>query len=401
MTGVLDGVRVVEVSMWAFVPSTGAILAEWGADVIKVEGPSGDPVRGLVTAGLKPAGPRFTWEMWNRGKRGIAVDLTKPTGQRVVHELVARADVFLTSLLLPARERMGIDYETIRSKNPGINYAAGTAQGPQGPEAARGGYDSLTFWSRGGVSASVTPPGVDPLGMPAGAFGDSLSGMALAAGVAAALVRKFRTGEGCVVEGALLATALWAMQMSVTGADAAGLEEMPRMSRTEVPNPLVNNYRTSDGRWIALCMLQPDVYWSEFCDAIGRADLLEDPRFVDSQARAGNTAACVAELDRTFASQPLAAWKEKLGRQRGQWDVVNTVSDLLRDRQVEANGYAQRVSYDDEGELALVATPIQFDRTPPILTRAPTFGADTERVLEELGWGMDAILEAKIDGGVV
>lgn len=173
------------------------------------------------------------------------------------------------------------------------------------------------------------------------------------------------------------------------------------MSRTEVPNPLVNNYRTSDGRWIALCMLQPDVYWSEFCDAIGRADLLEDPRFVDSQARAGNTAACVAELDRTFASQPLAAWKEKLGRQRGQWDVVNTVSDLLRDRQVEANGYAQRVSYDDEGELALVATPIQFDRTPPILTRAPTFGADTERVLEELGWGMDAILEAKIDGGVV
>jgi len=225
--------------------------------------------------------------------------------------------------------------------------------------------------------------------------------MALAAGVAAALVRKFRTGEGCLVEGALLGTALWAMQMSVTGADAAGLEEMPRMSRMDVPNPLVNSYRTSDDRWVALCMLQADVYWAGLCHAIGREDLPQEARFVDSESRAANNTACIAELDRTFASRPLAHWQEALSRQDGQWDVVNTVSDLLRDRQVEANRYAQRVRYDGEGELALVATPIQFDRTPPVLSRAPSFGGDTDKVLQEMGWSMDAILEAKIKGAVV
>ena len=222
MSGVLEGIRVVEVSMWVFAPAAGAILAEWGADVLKVEGPNGDPVRSLVTAGLTPTGPRFTWEMWNRGKRAIALDLLHPDGQRIVHQLVEEADVFLTSILPGQRQKLGIDLDTIRGVNPKIIYAAATGQGPHGPEADRGGYDSITFWARGGVASSVTPPDSDPIGMPVGAFGDSLSGMALAAGISAALVKKERTGEGSVVEGALFATALWAMQMGITGADAAG-----------------------------------------------------------------------------------------------------------------------------------------------------------------------------------
>src|SRR5207245_2419030 len=147
------------------------------------------------------------------------------------------------------------------------------------PESEKGGYDSITFWSRGSVSASVTPAGMPPIGMPAGAFGDSISGMSLAGGIAAALVRKARTGEGSLVDGSLLGTAMWAMQMAIVGASVAGLAELPKMDRAVMGNPLVNIYKTKDERWLALCMLQPDLYWAPLCTAIGRADLIEDERF--------------------------------------------------------------------------------------------------------------------------
>jgi crotonobetainyl-CoA:carnitine CoA-transferase CaiB-like acyl-CoA transferase len=401
MPGVLDGVKVVEVSMWAMVPACGVILGEWGADVIKIESPDGDPVRNLVTAGLKPTGPRFTWEMWNRGKRAIALDLTHPDAQSIVHHLVAEADVFLTSILPSQRPKLGIDLETIRSANPSIVYAVGLGQGSQGPEANKGGYDGITFWARSGAGASVTPPGGDPVGMPAGAFGDATSGMALAGGVAAALVRKARTGEGSVVEASLLATAMWAMQMSITGSTAAGLDEMPRMTRRRPFNVLVNTYPTADGRWIALSMLQADLYWAGFCRAIGRDDMVDDPRFRDAGARAENLEACIDQLDQTFLAQPLCFWTERLATQDGQWDVLKKVSEVLEDPQVQANHFAQRVHYGEGHELSLVATPVQFDQTPPQLRPAPDFSGDTDEILGSMGWDMDAIIEAKIKGAVV
>jgi crotonobetainyl-CoA:carnitine CoA-transferase CaiB-like acyl-CoA transferase len=401
MGGVLDGVRVVEVSMWAMVPAAGAILAEWGADVIKIEGPDGDPVRALVTAGLKPDGPRFTWEMWNRGKRAVAMDLTHPGAQEIVRQLVAEADVFLTSILPGQRKKLGIDEETIRKANPAIVYASGTGQGSRGPDANKGGYDGITFWARSGAASAATRPGSEPVTMPSGAFGDATSGMALAGGVAAALAKKARTGEGSVVECSLLATAMWAMQMAITGTEVAGLEEMPRTSRQQPFNVLVNTYPTADGRWIALCMLQADRYWAGFCRAIGREDLLGDPRFAEARARAENAAACVAELESTFKSQPLAVWKERLATQDGQWDVLNTVSEVRRDPQVQANQFTRRVRYPGGHELSIVGAPVQFDGTPAPLRPAPEFGADTDTVLASLGWDTEAIIDAKIKGAVV
>jgi crotonobetainyl-CoA:carnitine CoA-transferase CaiB-like acyl-CoA transferase len=402
MSGVLDGIKVVEVSMWAYVPSAGAALAEWGADVIKIEGPEGDPIRSLVVGGVQTEGPTYTWEVWNRNKRGIALDLTQPEAQKVVHELVADADVFLTSILPGTRPKLGIDADTIRGINPSIIYAAGTGAGPQGPEAGKGGYDSISFWSRGGVSSGVTPEGLDPIGMPSGAFGDSLSGISLAGGIAAALVRKSRTGEGCLVEGALLGTAMWAMQMAIVGTHQAGLPEMPKSAgRQSAFNPLVNNYPTADNRWIALCMLQPDAYWEGFCHAIGRDDLLSDARFTDSEARAKNVKECVAELDKTFLSQPLDHWRKALSTQRGQWDVVQRAGDLVQDPQAVANGYVQTVSYESGHTLPLISTPIQFDRRLPVLNPAPEFSGDADEVLASLGWDEERIIQAKISGAVV
>jgi len=400
----LEGVKVIEIAMWAYVPSAGAVLADWGADVVKIESPQGDPIRGLVNAGVGPMeGITFTWEIFNRNKRAVALDLTNPEAREIVYKLVETADVFLTSLLPPVRSKLGVDLDRIRERNPAIIYAAGTGQGAVGPESDRGGYDSITFWSRGSISASVTPQDYPrPVGMPAGAFGDSISGMALAGGVAAAIARKALTGEPSVVDASLLGTAMWAMQMGIVGAAvAAAAPSSPDAAAPRVANPLVNNYRTSDGRWVALCMLQRDAYWDGLCEVIGRRDLLADERFATPESRTANGADMVAELEKTFATKTLAQWREVLARQRGQWDVVRLVSEVGEDPQAVFNGFVQHVDYGSGRRLPLVANPVQFDRTPPILGPAPSFGADTESVLAELGMDETAIIEAKISGGVV
>jgi crotonobetainyl-CoA:carnitine CoA-transferase CaiB-like acyl-CoA transferase len=203
------------------------------------------------------------------------------------------------------------------------------------------------------------------------------------------------------VECSLLATAMWAMQMGITGTEAAGIEEMPRTSRQRPFNVLVNTYPTADGRWIALCMLQADRYWAGFCRAIGREDLIGDPRFANATARAQNAEACVAELESTFLTQPLEEWRERLATQDGQWDALNTVSEVRRDPQVQANQFIRQIEYPGGHALSIVAAPVQFGDTPAPLRPAPEFGADTDAVLSGLGWDTEAILDAKIKGAVV
>lgn len=400
MANVLEGIKVVEVSAWAFVPSAGAVLADWGAEVIKIEPPTGDPIRGLVNAGVGPSeGLVFPWEIWNRGKKALAMDLTNPQATEIVMRLAETADVFLTSYLPATRRKLGIDVDAVRARNPSIVYGCGSGQGAQGAESERGGYDSISFWSRGSVSASVTPPDYHrPVPMPAGAFGDSLSGMALAGGIAAALVKKGRTGEGSVVDVSLLGTAMWCMQMGIVGAAVAGPDVLAPSGR--IFNPLVNNYRTSDDRWVALCMLQFEAFYEGLLRAIGREDLLTDGRFSSPDDRAANAGEFVAELEKTFASRPLAEWRTVLATQRGQWDVVNRVTDVIADPQAEANGFVQSVDYDSGRHLPMVASPAQFDRIPPGLRPAPAFAADTEEVLRSIGMDMEAIIEAKISGAV-
>jgi crotonobetainyl-CoA:carnitine CoA-transferase CaiB-like acyl-CoA transferase len=406
VTRILEGVRVIEISAWAYVPSAGAVLAEWGADVIKIEPPNGDPIRGLVSAGVGSAdGLSYPWEAWNRGKRALSLDLSTAAAQEIVLRLCEQADVLLTSYLPAVRDKLGFGVDTVRERNPSIVYAAGTGQGPLGPEGAKGGYDSITFWSRGGVSASVTPPGNDrPVGMPAGAFGDSLSGMALAGGIAAALVRKARTGEGAEVYGSLLGTAMWSMQMGilaeyVTSQLPQGVAPPP--APLGVYNPLVNTYRTSDDRFVALCMLQPDVYFDGLVRAIGRDDMVADARFGTPEARQAHGAEIIAELERTFAFHPLSHWRERLATQKGQWDVVQLVGELRHDAQALANGFVQGVDYGDRRSLPLVASPIQFDLTPPTLRPAPGFAAHADEVLAEIGMDVESIIQAKIDGAVI
>nr|WP_281061380.1 CoA transferase [Sphingobium sp. Sx8-8] len=399
----MAGVRVIEVAMWAFVPSAGGILSDMGADVIKIEPPAGDPIRGLATHGLRPgSGPfNLSFETYNRGKRSVTLDLSIEGALDVLDRMLEGADVFLTNILPPARRKMGIDIDDIRARHPHIIYAVGNAAGRHGPDGEKGGYDAITFWARGGIADSVTPAELDyPLAMPSGAFGDTTSGSALAGGIAAALYQRAATGKAAVVDVALLGASMWSMQSHITQALYQGLDALPKRGRTVMPNPLVNNYRTSDGRYLALCMLQGQRYWPGFCAAIGEPQLATDPRFAEEEARSANLEACVAELDAVFSRQPLAEWKQRLALQPGQWDVVQRPGELQDDPQVAANGYLQQVDYGEGHSLRMVSAPTQFDGRPLSPRPAPEKGAHNDEVLAELGYDEDAIIDLKVAGVV-
>jgi crotonobetainyl-CoA:carnitine CoA-transferase CaiB-like acyl-CoA transferase len=401
--GPLAGIRVVEVAMWAFVPAAGGMLADMGASVIKVEPPTGDPLRGLKIGGMSGGGHGFdlSWENYNRGKRGITLDLRQPAGVEILYRLLENADVFLTNLLPPARRRMAIDVDDLRARFPALIYAVGSGLGRKGPEGDKGGYDSISFWARGGVASSITRDDAEwPVNQPGPAFGDLASGAMLAGGVAAAIAKRERTGEAAVVDVSLLAASMWMMQRGVTQATVDGVQRLPRPGRDAVTNPLVNHYRTSDGRHLALCMLQAQRYWAGLCEVAGRPDLAADPRFATAEERGRNARACVAELEALFASRPLAEWRELLSRQDGQWDVVQHVGEMKDDCQVRANGYMQPVAHPGGRALDMVSVPVQFDGAPLPTARAPDLGEHSEAILADLGLDEQAVLDLKIAGVV-
>ncbi|MCU0310855.1 MAG: CoA transferase [Acidimicrobiales bacterium] len=405
MAGIMDGVRVLEVAFWTYVPSAGAVLAEWGADVLKIEHPDGgDPQRGLVTSGLVPSGPggvNHMIELPNRGKRSVAIDLKTDEGHDLLMELAATSDVFLTSILPASRRAMRIEVEDIRAANPNIIYARGSGQGQEGPEAERGGYDGCSFWART-VADIATPAGADwPANQPGPAFGDLIGGLTIAGGISAALFHRERTGEALVVDNSLMATGMWATGATLLAAGLFGMDTMPSFDRTQAPNPIVNTYKTSDGRFLSLIMLQADRYWPDLVQRIGRPELLDDPRFVDAAARRENAPACVAALDEIFASRTFEEWKAVLADAEGVWGPVARPGELLEDPQVLANGYVRDVESASGSSFRMVPSPIQFDRTPPDLTRAPDLGEHTDEVLLELGKDMDEIIELKLGGSVL
>ena len=400
----LEGIRVVEVATWAFVPAAGGILSDMGASVIKIEPPNGDPLRGLKIQAAPAAlnGLDMSWEAYNRGKRSITLDLHLERGVEVLYKLVEQADVFLTNLLPPARRKMKIEIERIRARNPNIIYALGSATGRRGPEGEKGGYDGITFWARGGIASTVTPDEIPfPLQQPGPAYGDTTSAAMLAGGVAAALFQRAMTGHASIVDVSLLSTSTWSMQRSIMQATAQGIAQLSKSKREAPANPLVNIYRTRDGRHLSLCMLQGQKFWPGFCLAAGRPDLTSDPRFETAEARSRNTSDCVAELDALFAAHTLAEWRTILSRQQGPWEVVQHVGEIKDDLQVKANGYLQTVDYGDGRELAMVSVPMQFDETPLPARAAPDLGADSDAVLTELGYDEESIINLKVAGVVL
>jgi len=402
--GPLEGVRVVEVASFVFVPAAAAILADWGAEVIKVERPEwGDPVRQVAAWGVpvRVNGVGHLFEVTNRGKRAIGIDVNTPEGREILLSLVDTADVFMTNLLPAARTKLGIEPDDILARNPRIVYGRGTAQGPRGPLAGKGGFDGITYWGRSGAAVGVTPAGAEfPSPMPGPGFGDLQSGTALAGGIGAALFQRERTGKGTVVDVSLMSAGLWAMGMSVSGSSVLDVDELPAPDRTQTANPLTNVYRTKDGHFVALGFLQADRYWAELCILVDRLDWVVDERFDTMQSRAANSEACVKMLDELFAERDLAEWEDLLSRQQGQWDVFLKAGEVRHDEQVQANEFAQLIQHDGDGKVVLVPAPAQFGGEVTKLSRGPAPGADTDALLAELGYDATTITDLR-ERGVV
>jgi crotonobetainyl-CoA:carnitine CoA-transferase CaiB-like acyl-CoA transferase len=404
--GPLDGIRVIEVASWMFIPSGGSVLVDWGADVIKVEHPeSGDPQRGLVTSGLLPGGKgavNFMIEQPNRGKRSVGIDLSHPDGHEALMRLVEGADVFLTNYLPHVRTKLKIDTEDLRARNPDIVIARGSGNGPKGPEAHKGGYDGATFWARGGVG-SLMPERADgyPSAQVAPAFGDVMGGLTTAGAIAAALLKRERTGETSVVDVSLLATALWQVSPLVIASKLFGFSKIPQGDRKQSFNPVVGTYKTQDDRFISLILLQSDKHWDDFVRRLGVPDMATDPKFRDSTVRGENAAECIERLDAVFASQPLSHWKEALDTFEGVWSVFQTLDELYEDQQVVANGYLPSMVAGNGDEVQLVASPAQFDEQAVAVERAPEHGEHTELVLMDAGYDWDQLAAMKESGAIL
>lgn len=398
--GVLRGVLVIELASWTYVPSAGAALSDWGADVIKVEGvTSGDPGRALVVGGFTRQAARpdadFILELGNRGKRSIAIDIKSATGRELFGRLLASADVFLTNWLPGALERAHLTVDEIRAFNPNIIIARGTGLGVRGPDRNKGGFDAATYLARGGVAYTLTPFGTDTPAVQGPGFGDLQGGATLAGGVCAALFHRERTGEPTIVDSSLLAQAMWSIAPSISAADFFDIDGIPGAPPGLAINPLVNRYKTKDDRWVQLVFLQPDKFWAGFCRRMGLAELADDERFVPSSNLIANAVAATELLANTFARHDLAHWQAVLADEPGVWGALATPRETLNDPQVEPNGYVV-TNVDDYGEkYRIVAAPVQFNETPPAPARAPEHGQHTEEILLGLDVDWDDIAKAK------
>src|SRR6201985_1595344 len=383
MAGPVEGVKVVELGVWGPGPAPAGIRADWGADVIKIEPPTGDPGRlfGRMLGCDLGVNPPF--EMDNRSKRSIVLDLTTDEGRQTAFELLDDADVFVTNVRPGALRRLGLDFDSLPARNSRLVYGLITGYGETGPDAERAAYDVAAFWSRAGVAHLLTRPGDSPP-FQRGGMGDHSAGMTLAAAICAALVGRARTGTGQLVSTSLYRQGAYTVSFDMNTYLMTGLP-IAVGQRETMGNPCMNNYAAGDGRRFWIVGWEAERHWPPLCRAVGRAEWLTDPRFSSARSRAVNGVELIAELDPIFATKPLDEWAEIFATEPDFfWSPVNTVEDVVADEQFHAAGGMVDVP-DEAGGVPMVATPADFHGTPwaPRST-APRLGEHTHKVLAEL-----------------
>jgi crotonobetainyl-CoA:carnitine CoA-transferase CaiB-like acyl-CoA transferase len=379
----MEGVNVVELGVWVAGPATGGILADWGADVIKIEPPTGDPGRlfGRMLGLDVDTSPPF--EMDNRSKRSIVLDLATEDGRTAALELISGADVFVTNLRPGALRRLGLDFESVAPGNARLVYGLITGYGETGPDADRAAYDVAAFWSRGGLAHLLTRPGDTPP-FQRGGMGDHTAGMTLAAAICAALLARDRTGTGQLVTTSLYRQGAYTVSFDLNTYLMSG-QPIAIGQRESMGNPCMNNYAAGDGRRFWIVGLEADRHWPALCRAVGHTDWLTDPRFSSARSRAVNAVELIGELDQIFATKPLDEWAEIFTREPDFfWSPVNSIEDVIADEQFHAAGGMVDVP-DGQGAVPMVATPADFHGTPwAPRSAAPKLGEHTDEILAEL-----------------
>lgn len=403
VTDVMGGVRVLEVAEHTFVPAASALLADLGAEVIKIEHVErGDAMRGLLSSGVGIMGTdvHVLLEHSNRGKRSLGLDLSSPDGLAVLERIAASCDVFLTNKLPSVREKLGIDVDQVRAWNPDIVYVRGTGQGSRGPDADKGSYDVLSYWHRSGMALGVKPQESNTVPPPpAPAFGDSIGAMTIAGAIMGALYHRERTGEATVVDVSLLGIGIWSMGAAMALSLQLGMPWGPPpagMSR----NPLVGTYQAKDGTFVSFSCLQAARYWAEVCDLIERPELATDPRFADHESLSENAGAAGDELAAAIGERTVEEWRQRFEGFSGQWTVVQDTLAAAVDPQTVANGYVVDCETAAGTPFKLAGAPIQYDDQQPLPRRAPEFNEHGDDILQEVGFDWDAIVDLKARGVV-
>ena len=398
MPGPMEGITVVELGLWVAGPAAAGILGDWGADVIKVEPPDGDPFRGLLSAaGLDGSSPPF--ELDNRNKRSMGLNLAVEEGRGIAAELVDGADVFVTNARPGALARAGLDYETVAARNPRLVYAHVTGYGLEGEDADRAAYDVGAFWSRAGVAAALAPEG-SPLPYQRGGMGDHMAGLATAGAVSAALFARERTGRGQQVSVSLLRIGMYMLGWDISMSLRLGLPTTP-ITVAAPPNPLISAYEAGDGRRFWLLGLQGDRHWPDVLRAVGRPEWAGDERYSSILARFQHAAELVRDLNEVFATRTLAEWAPIFDREDVWWAPVQHAHETVDDPLARAAGGFVPVPTDGGDPVEMVASPVDFGGTPwAARAMPPEFAQHTEEILLELGHDWDRIIVLKELGAI-
>lgn len=383
-TGPLSGVRVVELGVWIAGPAAGCILADWGADVIKIEPPDGDPSRlfGAILGDVLPSNPIF--EQDNRSKRSVMLDLQQDEQNQQALELIARADVFLTNIRAGALERLGLDWDTLRDRFPELIYCHITGFGRDGPDKDRAAFDIAAFWSRSGIAHLLTGPGQDPP-FQRGGMGDHNTGLAAAGAISAALFERTKSGQGQLVSTSLFREGMYTISFDLNtklmwGIDIGGND------RAIAASPAANNYQLGDGERIWVIGVDPDRHWPPMCRVTGLGDLIDDPQFATAALRRDNARDLIARFDSAFAGFTIDQLRAaSVDEPDFFWAPINSLDALLTDPQFQPSGVLIDVPDGQGSTTTMVATPADFSRTPTSATAAaPTLGQHTAEVLAEL-----------------
>ena len=392
------GLKVVDCGSYIAAPAAATVLADLGADVVKIEPPEGDPYRYFYRSpGLPPSERNFAWQIDARNKRSLVLDLKRPEGLAVLQRLVADADVFITNLPLPVRERLRVDHAALQTLNPRLIYASFTAYGEAGAEADKTGFDATAYWARSGLMDLVRADHTAPPARSVSGMGDHPSAMALFGAITTALYRRERTGLGGVVRSSLLANGLWANAVMVQ-AELSGTIMPPRPPRSHAPNPLANLYRCRDDRWLNLTVLNEARQFLPLLQALDCTDLADDPRFSDQPLRLRNHVELIERLDARFALHDLAHWRERLDRAGITFGVIGKMADLAQDEQMRAAGALVPLA---DGSGLTVSSPFEIVGTQKRAPgSAPELGEHSESVQRDSGFS-EAEIAALRAGGVL